>query len=60
MKTPNVASSAYFAIPRFSKGDLEEVMSSFRPNEFSEFSQDALDRDLPFFPFPEDSRNESR
>lgn len=60
MKTPNIASSAYFAIPRFSKGDLEEVMSSFRPHEFSEFSQEASDTELPFFPFPCDSGNEPR
>lgn len=60
MKTPDTASSAYFTIPRFSKGDLEEVMSSFRPHEISEFSQDLSGMDLPFFPFPQDSGNDSR
>lgn len=60
MKTPDTASSAYFTIPRFSKGDLEEVMSSFRPHEISEFSQELSGMDLPFFPFPCDSDHESR
>jgi hypothetical protein len=28
------ASSAYFRIPKFSQGDLEEVMQTFRPQEY--------------------------
>lgn len=60
MKTPETASSAYFTIPRFSKGDLEEVMSSFRPHEISEFSKELSGMDLPFFPFPGDAGNDPR
>lgn len=61
MNTPNTAaSSAYFSIPRFSKGDLEEVMSTFRPHEFSEFSDCLPDQDLPFFPFPSDPTAQGR
>lgn len=60
MKTPDTASSAYFTIPRFSKGDLEEVMSSFRPHEIREFSQELFGVDLPFFPFPYDPGDEKR
>lgn len=43
------ASSAYFRIPKFSQGDLEEVMQTFRPQELREL---APDQDLPFYPFP--------
>jgi len=50
---PAAASSSYFRIPRFSKGDLEEVMRSFRPHEIMELSASCLDTDLPFFPFPD-------
>lgn len=46
---PSPASSAYFRIPKFSQGDLEEVMQTFRPQEFREL---APDQDLPFYPFP--------
>lgn len=42
-------SSAYFRIPKFSQGDLEEVMQTFRPQEYGEL---APDQDLPFYPFP--------
>jgi hypothetical protein len=59
MKSSDTASSAYFTIPRFSKGDLEEVMSSFRPHEITEFSQDLPGMDLPFYPFPRDAGSES-
>ena len=52
MSTPNAASSAYFRIPRFSKGDLEEVMLSLRPHEITEISDDLAGKDLPYFPFP--------
>jgi hypothetical protein len=50
MDLPQAASSAYFRIPKFSKGDLEEVMESFRPHDVRELASDI---DLPFFPFPE-------
>ena len=53
MATPFAASSTYFRIPQFSKGDLEEVMSSMRPYEISEISRSILDAELPLFSFPE-------
>ncbi len=56
MNSPIAASSAYFPIPRFSKGDLEEVMSSLRPHEITELSETLPDQDLPFYPFPGDTR----
>ncbi|HNY30508.1 MAG TPA: hypothetical protein PKO15_06440 [Fibrobacteria bacterium] len=43
------ASSAYFRIPKFTHGDLEEVMQTFRPQEYGDL---APDQDLPFYPFP--------
>jgi hypothetical protein len=54
MDLPPAASSAYFRIPKFPKGDLEEVMRSLRPNDVREIASDI---DLPFFPFPQDPEN---
>jgi hypothetical protein len=47
------ASSSYFQIPRFSKGDLEEVMLSFRPQDIRDLSGSNWNEDVPFFHFPE-------
>jgi hypothetical protein len=52
MDLPQAASSAFFRIPKFSKGDLEEVMESLRPHDVRELASDI---DLPFFPFPQDA-----
>lgn len=52
--TNAAASSAYFEIPTFSKGDLEEVMMSLRSYDITEISQGLPDRDLPYFPFPDE------
>lgn len=43
-------SSAYFRIPKFTHGDLDEVMQTFRPQEFVEL---APNQDVPLYPFPE-------
>ena len=50
MNLPRAASSAYFVLPKFAKGDLEEIMKAMRPHDIGEI---ALDVALPFFPFPE-------
>lgn len=47
------ASSSYFQIPRFSKGDLEEVMLSLRPHDIKELSGLNWNEDVPFFHFPD-------
>ena len=55
MTSPKAAaSSSFFRIPSFSKGDLEEVMMAMRPYDISEISKSLPDRDLPFFPFPDE------
>lgn len=50
MNMPRAASSAYFALPKFAKGDLEEIMKAMRPHDVGEIAGDVA---LPFFPFPE-------
>jgi hypothetical protein len=49
MSFPRAASSSYFAVPKFSRGDLEEVMKTMRPHDVGDLSYDVP---LPFFPFP--------
>jgi len=51
MDLPQAGSSAYFRIPKFPKGDLEEVMETLRPLDVTEIASDI---ELPFFPFPDD------
>ena len=51
MDLPQAASSAYFRIPKFPKGNLEEVMETLRPMDVTEIASDI---ELPFFPFPGD------
>jgi hypothetical protein len=51
MNLPRAASSAYFVLPKFAKGDLEEIMKAMRPHDIGEIATDAA---LPFFPFPHD------
>jgi len=50
MNLPRAASSAYFVLPKFAKGDLEEIMKAMRPHDIGEIASDVV---LPFFPFPE-------
>ena len=50
MNLPRAASSAYFVLPKFANGDLEEIMKAMRPHDIGEIATDAA---LPFFPFPE-------
>ena len=52
MNLHRAASSAYFRVPKFSHGDLEEVMKSMRPQDIGDLSYDVP---LPFFPFPGDN-----
>lgn len=47
------ASSSYYRVPKFSMGDLEEVMRTFRPHDITDLSTSLLDEELPFFPFPD-------
>jgi hypothetical protein len=54
MNQPKAASSARFALPKFGRGDLEEIMKDMRPHEISEIAPD-----LPFFPFPDDTRTDA-
>lgn len=49
MNLPRAASSTYFVLPKFAKGDLEEIMKVMRPHDIGEI---AMDVSLPFFPFP--------
>jgi hypothetical protein len=49
MNLPRAASSAYFVLPKFAKGDLEEIMKTMRPHDVGEIACDVA---LPFFPFP--------
>lgn len=51
MNLPRAESSAYFVLPKFAKGDLEEIMKTMRPHDIGEIAPDVA---LPFFPFPED------
>jgi hypothetical protein len=52
------ASSAYFRIPQFTKGDLEEVMRSFQPHEIVELSGKRSRDDVPVFPYPDESKSD--
>ena len=45
MSLPSAASSAFFSIPKFTRGDLEEVMGSLRPHEIGDLHGDLP---LPF------------
>ncbi len=52
MSVSPAASSSYFQIPRFTRGDLDEVIISMRPLDVLELSRDLPDQDVPFYPFP--------
>lgn len=54
MPSANAASSSFHVMPRFSKGDLDEVMSSMRPLDVAELWRSIPNLDVPFFPFPVD------
>jgi len=51
MSVSPAASSSYFQIPRFTRGDLDEVIISMRPMDVLELSRELPDLDVPFFPF---------
>jgi hypothetical protein len=53
MNQPKTASSAYFALPKFGRGDLEEIMKDMRPHEVREIASE-----VPFFPFPDDAKTD--
>lgn len=52
MSVSPATSSSYFQVPRFSRGDLDEVITSMRPMDVLELSRERPDLDVPFFPFP--------
>lgn len=52
MSVSPAASSSYFQIPRFTRGDLDEVIASMRPMDVLELSRALPDLDVPFFPLP--------
>lgn len=52
MSASPAASSSRFPIPRFTRGDLDEVIASMRPMDVLELHRALPDLDVPFFPFP--------
>jgi hypothetical protein len=54
MNQSKTASSAYFALPKFSRGDLEEIMKDMRPHEVHEIAPE-----MPFYPFPDDTKTDA-
>jgi len=54
MNQPKATSSAHFSLPKFARGDLEEIMKDMRPHEVSEIATD-----VPFFPYPDDTKSDA-